>query len=81
MDESRFSLRQADGSVRVYRLRGGRFRDCCVVEIFLFGGGLIMGLPGISLHTKTDILRIAGNHKAFIATTYTDEWTYGVYAE
>ena len=56
-DESRFKFREADGRVRMYRHRGERFQD-------LFGGGFIMVWAGISLHTKTDMVRIVGNLNA-----------------
>ena len=69
-DESRFKLRRADGRVRMYRRRGERFQDCCVVERDMFGGGSIMVWAGISLHTKTDMVRIAGNLNA---ARYRDE--------
>ena len=63
-DESSFSLQQADGRVRVYRRRGERFRDYCVVERNRVGGGCVMVWAGISLHTMTNMVRIAGNLNA-----------------
>ena len=41
-DESRFTLYRADGRRRVYRRRGERFADACVVERDRFGGGSAM---------------------------------------
>ena len=38
-DESRFTLYRADGRRRVYRHRGERFADACVVEQDQFGSG------------------------------------------
>ena len=69
-DESRFKLRRADGLVRMYRRRGERFQDCCVVERDMFGGGSIMVWAGISMHTKTGMVRLAGNLNA---ARYRDE--------
>ena len=37
-DESRFTLYRADGRRRVYRRRGERFADACVVERDRFWG-------------------------------------------
>ena len=63
-DESRFNLRRSDGRVRVYRRRGERFRDACVVENELFGGGSVMIWGGISPQHKTDVRVIDGNLNA-----------------
>lgn len=41
-DESRFNLSHADGRVRVYRRRGERFADACVLQRNRFGGGSVM---------------------------------------
>ena len=41
-DESRFTLYRADGRRRVYRRRGERFADACVVERDRFGSGFVM---------------------------------------
>ena len=59
-DESRFNLRRSDGRARVYRRRGERFHDACVVEIDRFGGGSVMICGGISLQHKT-VRAIDGN--------------------
>ena len=53
-DESRFNLREGDGRVPMNRRHGEPFQD-------LVGGGSIMAWAGISLHTKTDMGRLAGN--------------------
>ena len=60
VDENRISLRGNDGRARVYRARGERFNENCVVEIEPFGGGSIMMFAGISMHTKTPIVRRQG---------------------
>ena len=41
-DESRFCLKFSDGRGRVYRRRGERFSDACVLETDHFGGGNVM---------------------------------------
>ena len=47
-DESRFTLYRADGRRRVYRRRGERFADACVVERDRLGGGSVMVWGGIA---------------------------------
>ena len=46
-DESRFTLYHADGRRRVYRRRGERFADACVVELDRFRGGSVMILGAL----------------------------------
>ena len=41
-DESRFNLSHHDGRIRVFRRRGERFADNCVIEGDIFGGGSVM---------------------------------------
>ena len=41
-DESRITLFRSDGRQRVYRRRGERFADACVLERDRFGGGSVM---------------------------------------
>jgi hypothetical protein len=47
-DESRFTLFRPDGRPHVYRHRGERFADACVLERDRFGGGSAMVWGGIS---------------------------------
>ena len=63
-DEKRFRLHGNDGRTRVYRRRGERFTDPCVVERDLQGGGSLMVWAGVSLHNKTDIVFVDGNLNA-----------------
>ena len=63
-DETRISLRGNDGRARVYRARGERFNENCGVETELFGGGSIIMFAGISMHTKTLIVRLQGAEDA-----------------
>lgn len=69
-DESRFSLFRADGRRRVYRRRGERFTDCCVVERDRFGGGSVMVWGGISHGVKSPLVVVQGN---LTAVRYRDE--------
>lgn len=69
-DESRFCLFRADGRQRVYRRRGERFADACVVERDRFGGGSVMVWGGISHGLKSHLVVIDGN---LTAARYRDE--------
>lgn len=63
-DESRFHVSRADGRQRVYRRRGERFADCCVVERDAFGGGSVMVWRGITGRHRTELIIIPGNLNA-----------------
>ena len=63
-DESRFTLYRADGRRRVYRRRGERFADACVVERDRFGGGSVMVWGGIAHGIKSQLIIVAGNMTA-----------------
>ena len=69
-DESRFTLYRADGRRRVYRRRGERFADACVVERDRFGGGFVMVWGGIAHGIKSQLIIFAGN---MTAVRYRDE--------
>ena len=69
-DESRFTLYRADGRRRVYRRRGERFVDACVVERDRFGGGSVMVWGGIAHGKKSQLIIVAGN---MTAVRYRDE--------
>ena len=69
-DESRFTLYRADGRRRVYRRRGERFADACVVERNRFGGGSVMVWGGIAHGIKLQLIIVAGN---MTAVRYRDE--------
>ena len=69
-DESRFTLYRADGRRRVYRRRGERFSDACVVERDRFGGGSVMVWGGIAHGVKSQLIIVAGN---MTAVRYMDE--------
>ena len=62
-DESRFTLYRADGRRRVYRRRGERFADACVVERDRFGGGSVMVWGRIAHGIKSQLIIVAGNMK------------------
>lgn len=63
-DESRYMVQKADGRARVYRRDGERYKDACIIERDQFGGGSLMVWAGISLHTKTALVRVLGNLNA-----------------
>ena len=69
-DESRFTHYRADGRRRVYRRRGKRFADACVVERDRFGGGSVMVWEGIAHGIKSQLIIVAGN---MTAVRYRDE--------
>ena len=69
-DESRFTLYRADDRRRVYRRRGERFADACVVERDRFGDGSVMVWGGIAHRIKSQLIIVAGN---MTAVRYRDE--------
>ena len=69
-DESRFTLFRPDGRRRVYRRRGERFADACVLERDRFGGGSVMIWGAISHGVKSPLVVIDGN---LTAVRYRDE--------
>lgn len=60
-DEKRFKLYHNDGRKRIYRRRGERFSDACVLRTDHFGGGSVMVWAGMSIHTKTPMVLVNGN--------------------
>ena len=64
------SLYRADGRRRVYRRRGERFADACVVERDRFGGGSVMVWGCIAHGIKSQLIIVAGN---MTAVRYRDE--------
>ena len=63
-DESRFNLSQHDGMTRVFRRRGERFADNCLIERDRFGGGSAMVWGGIMGRKKTNLIVVQGNLNA-----------------
>lgn len=63
-DESRFSLGQADGRVRVYRRSGERYADACVMERNRLGGPSVMVWGAINSLFRSDLVVIEGNLNA-----------------
>ena len=70
LTKARFTLYRADGRFRVYRRRGERFADACVVERDRFGGGSVMVWGGIAHGIKSQLIIVAGN---MAAVRYRDE--------
>ena len=60
-DESRVLLFRSDRRRSVYRRRGERFVDSCVIERNRYGGGGVMGWGGICHGHKTPLIFIDGN--------------------
>jgi transposase len=65
-----FCLKFSDGRERVYRRRGERFSDACVLETDRIGGGSVMICGGINHVERTDLKVIDGNLNA---ARYRDE--------
>ena len=63
-DESRFNLSHHDGRIRVFRRRGERFADNCLIERDRFGGGSVMVWGGIMDRRKTNLIVVQGNLNA-----------------
>lgn len=59
-DESRFSLKFANGRTRVWRRRGERFAGCLVTEVDIFGGGSVMVWGGICGGNRTRLVVVNG---------------------
>ena len=62
--ECRFNLGHADGHKRVYRRRGERLADACVIERDRFGGGSVLVWDGVMGGYKTRLVAINGNINA-----------------
>ena len=61
-DESRFALSNSDGRTRVYRRRGERYADSCILQRDRFGGGgSVMAWIGIGYGYRTHLVVIDGN--------------------
>ena len=63
-DESRFNLSHHDSGIRVFRRRGERFADNCLIKRDRFGGGSVMVLGGILGRRKTNLIVVQGNLNA-----------------
>jgi hypothetical protein len=57
-DESRFTLKFADGRIRVCRRPGERFSEVCVILVDRFGGGCLMVWGGVHYARKTNLIVI-----------------------
>ena len=60
-DESRFNLSHHDCRIRVFRRRGERFADNCLIERDQYGGGSVMVWGGIMDRRKTNLTVVQGN--------------------
>ena len=68
-DESRFCVERGDGRARVWRRRGERFAQNCVMERSRYGGGSVMVWGGILKNEKSDLILFDGSVNA---VTYID---------
>lgn len=59
-DESRFTLDFHDGRIKVHRLPGERYADCCIREHDRYGGGSVLIWAGIWHGGRTIAVRING---------------------
>ena len=60
-DESRFNLSHHYGRIRVFRRKGERLPDNCLIERDRFGGGNAMVWGGIMGRRKTNLIVVQGN--------------------
>ena len=63
-NESRFNLSHHDGRIRVFRRRGERFADNCLIENDRFGGGSVIVWGGIVGRRKINHIVVQGNLNA-----------------
>ncbi|GFY15950.1 transposable element Tc3 transposase [Trichonephila clavipes] len=57
-DESRFCLQYHDGRIRVWRHRGERLLNCCVMHHHTGPSPVIVIWDGIGLHCRTPVVHI-----------------------
>ncbi|MEW8547198.1 MAG: transposase [Candidatus Thiodiazotropha sp.] len=69
-DESRFNVSMVDGRKRVWRRRGERYADACVLEHDRWGGGSVLVWAGISSNYRTRLVIL---RQAVNAQRYRDE--------
>ncbi|GFS83530.1 transposable element Tcb1 transposase [Trichonephila clavipes] len=60
IDESRICLQHQDGQIRVWRHRGKRILNSCVMHRHTGSEPGIMVWSGIRYHSRTPLVRIAG---------------------
>ncbi len=60
-NESRFSLRRANGRAIVYCRRRERYADVCVRQVDRFGGGSVMVWGGITSDSRTEQIIVDNN--------------------
>ncbi|GFX35765.1 transposable element Tcb1 transposase [Trichonephila clavipes] len=66
-DESRFSLQHHNGQIRVWRHRGERRVNCCVMHHHTGPAFNIMVWEGIVYFTAYHQVRVSGNLKSYIS--------------
>ena len=70
-DESRFNLSGSDGRVRVWRITGGRYQACNIVQYDRYGGGSVMVWGGTNLEGRMYLNVL--NHGNLTGARYRDE--------
>ena len=71
--ECRFNLSHADGREGVYRRRGERFADACIIERDRFGGSSVLVWGEITGGNKTHLIVIkpnSGQQERFLFKKY-----------
>lgn len=63
-DESRFTLKFADGRIRVWRRKNERYHASTVMQKDMFGGGSLMVWGGIHYGGKTNLMIVRGTLNA-----------------
>ena len=63
-DESRFNLSHHDSRIRVFRRKGERFADNCLIEKDRFGSSSVMVWGGIMGRGKTNLIVVQDNLNA-----------------
>ncbi|GFY34758.1 transposable element Tcb1 transposase [Trichonephila clavipes] len=71
-DESRICLQHHDGPIRVWRHRGERMLNSCVMHSYTGSAPGIMVWDGIGYHSRTPLVRIAGtlNSHGYISEVF-----------
>ena len=72
LDESRFTLKFADGSIRVWRRPAESCTEACVMSVDRFGDGSLMVWGGVNYARKTNLIVI---RQTLNAQRYCDDKT------
>ena len=67
LDESRFTLKFADGSIHVWTRPGESCAEVCAMPVDRFGGGSLMVWGGVHYAGKTNLIVIRQTLNACVA--------------